>query len=58
MSDIVDSIHIVFASDDAYVQHLGVLLISIFENNRGESIVIHLLADNISERKKNCCLKL
>lgn len=58
MSDIVDSIHIVFASDDAYVQHLGVLLISIFENNRGESIVIHLLADNISEQKKKLLFQI
>lgn len=47
-----DKIHIVLASDDAYVQHLGVLLISIFENNKEEAIVIHLLADSISEEKK------
>ncbi|WP_308550326.1 glycosyltransferase family 8 protein [uncultured Parabacteroides sp.] len=45
-------IHIVLASDDAYVQHLGVLLVSIFENNRNESIVVHLLSDNISAEKK------
>lgn len=47
-----DSIHIVFASDDAYVQHLGVLLVSIFENNKDESITVHLLSDNISAAKK------
>lgn len=47
-----DSIHIVFASDNAYVQHLGVLLVSIFENNKDESIVVHLLSDNISTHKK------
>lgn len=52
MSEIADSIHIVLASDDAYVQHLGVLLVSIFENNREESFVIHILADNISEEKR------
>lgn len=48
----MDKIHIVFASDDAYVQHLGVLLISIFENNRDDSVVIHILADNISTEKR------
>lgn len=47
-----DNIHIVFASDDAYVQHLGVLLVSILENNKDESIFVHLLSDEISEIKK------
>lgn len=47
-----DTIHIVLASDDAYVQHLGVLLVSIFENNKDESILIHLLADQISNSHK------
>lgn len=48
----IDTIHIVLASDDAYVQHLGVLLVSIFENNREETLLIHLLADNISDKNK------
>lgn len=48
----LQSVHIVFASDNAYVQHLGVLLVSIFENNKEESIAIHLLSDNISVEKK------
>lgn len=48
----VDAIHIVLASDDAYVQHLGVLLVSAFENNKEETFVIHILADSISEDKK------
>lgn len=47
-----DTIHIVLASDDAYVQHLGVLLVSIFENNKEETLLIHLLADNISDKNK------
>ncbi len=42
------NIHIVVASDDAYVQHLGVLLVSIFENNKQEFIEIHLLSDSIA----------
>ena len=49
----VDNIHIVFASDDAYVQHLGVLLVSIFENNGEESFVIYILSDNISKENRN-----
>lgn len=48
----IDDIHIVFASDDTYVQHLGVLLVSIFENNGEESFVIYILSDNISKEKK------
>lgn len=47
-----DTIHIVLASDDAYVQHLGVLLVSIFENNREETMLIHLMTDNISDKNK------
>lgn len=43
-----NEIHIIFSSDDAYVQHLGVLLISLFENNQEEVIIVHLLSDNIS----------
>lgn len=47
-----DSIHIIFAADNAYVQHLGILLISIFENNHGEFFVIYILADNLSFENK------
>lgn len=52
MINMKDRIHIVLASDDAYVQHLGVLLVSIFENNREEMLVIHLLADSISNENR------
>lgn len=47
-----NEIHIIFSSDDAYVQHLGVLLISIFKNNSKENIVIHLLSDELSAENK------
>lgn len=55
---LTSDIHIVLASDNAYVQHLGVLLVSIFENNREESVTIHLLADNISEEKKQLLARI
>lgn len=47
-----NEIHIILASDNNYVQHLGVLLVSIFENNAEESIVVHLLSDEISSQNK------
>uniref|UniRef100_UPI0026017C5A glycosyltransferase family 8 protein n=1 Tax=Bacteroides sp. TaxID=29523 RepID=UPI0026017C5A len=53
-----DSIHIVLASDDAYIQHLGTLLISIFENNKEERFTIHLLLDGVSDNKRVLCSQI
>lgn len=41
--------NIVCATDDNYVQHCGVMLTSLFENNREEKIHIYLLTEKLSE---------
>lgn len=40
--------NIVCASDDNYVQHCGVMLTSLFENNKGEEIHIYILTEGLS----------
>lgn len=40
--------NIVCASDDNYVQHCGVMLTSLFENNKGEEIHVYLLTEGLS----------
>lgn len=39
--------NIVYASDDNYADILGVSLVSLFENNRGEALSVHILNDGI-----------
>jgi lipopolysaccharide biosynthesis glycosyltransferase len=46
-------IHIAVNIDENYVKHCGVLLISIFENNRNRQFSIHILCDHLSEESKN-----
>lgn len=46
-------LHIAFSSDNNYVAHLGVAIISLLENNRGlNRIHIHVLENNISFENK------
>ena len=46
-------LHIAFSSDNIYVAHLGVAIISLLENNRGfKRIHIHVLENNISFENK------
>jgi lipopolysaccharide biosynthesis glycosyltransferase len=46
-------LHIAFSSDNNYVAHLGVAIISLLENNRGfKRIHIHVLENNISFENK------
>lgn len=44
--------HVVFATDDNYVQHLGVTLRSLLENNKDESFVIHIFSNSVSQKSK------
>ena len=37
--------HIVLATDNNYVQHLGVTLMSLLENNKDDSFVIHIFSN-------------
>lgn len=46
-------LHIAFASDDNYIQHLGVAIISLLENNKGfGQITIHILDNQIGNASK------
>ena len=42
---------IVCATDSCYVMQTGIMLTSLFENNRGEHIRVHLLHDGITNEK-------
>ena len=47
-------LHIAFSSDNNYVAHLGVAIISLLENNRNFDMVnIHVLDNGISDENKN-----
>ena len=47
-------LHIAFSSDNNYVAHLGVAIISLLENNRKLNIInIHVLDNNISFENKH-----
>lgn len=45
-------IHIAFNIDSNYMQHCAVTLVSIFENNKDESIAIHIIARGLSDANK------
>lgn len=45
-------IHIAFNIDSNYMQHCAVTLVSIFENNKEESIAIHIIARGLSDANK------
>lgn len=40
---------IAYACDDAYIEQTGISLISVFENNKGEDIIIYLISKGISK---------
>lgn len=45
--------HIIYASDDAFAEILGISMISLFENNKdSESITVYILDDGITEENK------
>jgi len=48
-----ETIHIACAADNTYVQHTGVMLTSLFENNTSNNIHIHLFSAAFSEENKN-----
>lgn len=41
-------INILLTLDKKYIQHLHVMLVSLFENNKEESFIIHIFSDNLS----------
>lgn len=46
------------STDDKYLQHCGAMLCSLFENNRGNGITIHLLHHNLSTESRNFLIEL
>lgn len=50
--------NIVYASDDNFVSVLGISMISLFENNKQESITVFILSDGIKETNKKVLLEL
>lgn len=45
-------IHIACNIDSKYVKYNGVMLISLFENNKNESFLIHIIADDLSDHDR------
>jgi lipopolysaccharide biosynthesis glycosyltransferase len=43
---------IVFCTDNNYVMPCGITMVSLFENNKGEDITIHLLGTDLTESNK------
>lgn len=39
-------------TDDNYAQHCNAMLCSLFENNKGEEITVHILCKNLSETNR------
>lgn len=42
--------NIVCSIDNNYVQHCGIMLTSLFENNKGEQVTIYLLSEDLADR--------
>ena len=52
------SFDVVINTDDNYVQHCAAMLCSLFENNNGHSIIVHILERNISLQNKEYLKRL
>lgn len=52
-----DTINIACAADNNYVQHTGVMLTSLFENNKNNAIHIHLFSADFNEENKSAIEK-
>lgn len=52
MTNLDDTIHIAFAINDAYVDHLGVEVLSILDNNQEVSFSFYVLSSDISRDSK------
>lgn len=46
-------IHIACNIDERYAQHCAVTLVSVFTNNRGKDITVHIIARNLTETSRN-----
>jgi len=53
-----DSMNIICASDDNYAQHMGVMLVSLLENNKRNDSSIFIVDGNISDKNKKALRKV
>ena len=53
MKNDVNTYHIGCSTDDNYIHHASVMICSLLENNKDNSIVIHLLHDVLSEENRS-----
>ena len=51
-------IHVAFNIDSNYVRHCAVTMVSLFENNKEETITVHILANDLNERNKKILIGL
>jgi lipopolysaccharide biosynthesis glycosyltransferase len=47
----MNMIHVVCAIDNAYIAHCGVMLVSLFENNRSANFYIHIISTGLEEKE-------
>lgn len=47
-----DEIHVVCATDSNYIPYCGVMVTSLFENNKGEKICIHVLGVGLTDENR------
>ena len=45
--------HITCSTDDNYLQHCVAMLCSLYENNKGVQMIVHLLVDNLSQKSRD-----
>ena len=51
-------IHIACNIDDNYTQHCGVMINSLYENNKEERITVHVIVDKLSDNSKLSLTKI
>ena len=54
----MERIVIVTACDDKYAQYCGVLITSIFDNNKENNVIVNILTDYISDENRNLMQQL
>lgn len=54
----INMIHIACNIDDNYTQHCGVMLTSLFENNKEKTITVYVVIDKLSEKSKLSLTKI
>lgn len=53
-----EKINILCTPDDNYIPYCGIMLTSLFENNKQEDIVVYIICDTLTEKNRNALDKL